>query len=141
MAHPPITTSVSTVQLLEGDVLDWTYHHGAVVDLTAAEEEVTAIDDYLVQAGVRHVRLRIDIRPIRSISRQARALFSSDGISEKYVIALGLVIKGPVSRMIGNFYLNWHRPPHPTRLFNELEPATAWLASQTRDAEGALAPS
>jgi len=106
-----------------------------VVSLEAAEEEVKAIETYLKDCGVQHVRLLIDIRPIRSISRKARALFSSEAISEKFVIALGLVIKGPVSRMIGNFYLNWNQPMHPTRLFNALAPATQWLESQTRESD------
>ncbi len=135
MGAASIETSVSTLQLMDNDVLHWTYHLGSVVTIEAAEEEVSAITEYLETHDIEHVRLLIDIRPIKSISRKARALFASREISERFVIALGLVIKGPVSRMIGNFYLNWNRPFHPTRLFNETRSAAEWLSGQTREAD------
>ena len=42
-------------------------------------------------------------------------------------LKLALVVRTPVSRMLGNAFLKAKRPPFPTRLFTQEEPAIDWL--------------
>lgn len=70
--------------------------------------------------------LLVDIRFIRSISKEARDHFSMKGRTAN-VSAIALLIHSPVSRVIGNFYLGLSKPTVPTRLFTEEEKAKEWL--------------
>jgi hypothetical protein len=70
--------------------------------------------------------LFVDLRKIKSMSKEARDHFSMRGRTAK-VNAIGLLIKSPVSRVIGNFYMLFSKPSTPTKLFTEEKNAIAWL--------------
>ena len=133
VTHQKVTTSVSTASLDSNLVVDWKYKDGAVVTLKEAEEEIDLISPLVTPQGGR---LLIDIRPIRSITRGARELFSSDAVSEMGVIGLALIINSSVSRMIGNVYFHWNKTPHPTKLFNDPDKARAWLLELPNRVQG-----
>lgn len=42
-------------------------------------------------------------------------------------LKLGLLVRTPVSRMLGNAFMAAKRPPFPTKLFTDEESAIAWL--------------
>jgi hypothetical protein len=68
----------------------------------------------------------MDIRPVRSLSREARAYFAS-AESAAVFRATALLVSSPLSRAVGNFFLGLNRPVMPTRLFTSEEEAMAWL--------------
>ena len=68
----------------------------------------------------------IDSRGIKSMSREAREHFSTRGRDSK-TNAFGIVIKSPLSRVIGNFFLGLNKPAVPTRLFDNEHDALVWL--------------
>lgn len=68
----------------------------------------------------------VDTRGIKSISQEAREHFSGHGREAK-ASALGIIIKSPVSRVIGNFFLGVNKPAVPTRLFDNEDDALTWL--------------
>jgi hypothetical protein len=68
----------------------------------------------------------MDIRRVRSLSRDARAFFASAEAAEVFA-ATALLIASPLSRAIGNFFLGLNRPSMPTRLFTSERDALAWL--------------
>lgn len=68
----------------------------------------------------------IDARGIKSMSREAREHFSGNG-REVSTIAFGIIIKSPLSRVIGNFFLGVNKPSVPTRLFDNEQDAVDWL--------------
>lgn len=55
--------------------------------------------------------------------------WASDPSGNKFTIADAFVIQSMAQKMIGNFYLTFHKPVKPTRLFNSLEEALNWLKS------------
>lgn len=55
--------------------------------------------------------------------------WASDPTGNNFTIADAFVIQSMAQKMIGNFYLTFHKPVKPTRLFNSLEDALAWLNS------------
>jgi hypothetical protein len=131
------STSVSTIVVDAAGIVCWTYRKGSVVTLSAAKEEVGVVGSLVDRAlgitaagNTRAVKvpLLVDIRPVKSVARQARVLLGSQEVSERWCVSgLALVIKSPISRMIGNATLAWQRPRHPMRLFNSVEAAKEWL--------------
>jgi len=129
---PEITTSVSSVRIVENNLLHWVYSKDAVVTLKEAEEEVARVGTLVEENALKSTRLLIDIRPLCSIDRAASKLFSSDEVHDRYgVEALGLLIESRVSSVIGNFYMKVRQPKHPTRLFTNEDDARQWLAEFT----------
>jgi hypothetical protein len=70
--------------------------------------------------------IMIDARGIKSMSREAREHFSTHGRDSK-TNSFGIIIKSPLSRVIGNFFLGLNKPAVPTRLFDNENDALEWL--------------
>jgi hypothetical protein len=70
--------------------------------------------------------LLVDLRKIRSISKEARDFFSMNNRESK-VIAFAMVIDSPISRIIGNFFMGLNKPRVPAKLFNNEASAMKWL--------------
>ena len=68
----------------------------------------------------------IDSRGIRSMTRDAREYFSTRG-RDTNTCAFGIVIKSPLSRAVGNFFLGINKPAVPSRLFDNEDNAIEWL--------------
>ncbi len=68
----------------------------------------------------------VDIRKIRSISKEARDHFAMrdrpPGVS-----AIAMLVSSPLSRIIGNFFLGLNKPKVPTKMFTQMEAAEHWL--------------
>ena len=135
-----ISTSVSTAIIDSTGVVRWTYHKGAVVGIDQAKEEIETIGalvDRILGTSAsgnpfeNKVPLLIDIRPIKSVTREARVLLGSDAVSERWCVSgLALVIQSRISQMIGNATLSWQKTKHPLRLFTDVEKAHEWLLRQ-----------
>ena len=70
--------------------------------------------------------LLVDATETKSVAREAREAYAQAGKDGK-VTALALVTGSVVSRIIANFFLNFHKPPIPVKLFNSRGPAKDWL--------------
>jgi hypothetical protein len=68
----------------------------------------------------------VDLREIKSISREARDYFSMKN-HEPQVSAIAMVVRSPLSKVIGNFFLGVNKPVVPTHLFTSAEKAYHWL--------------
>lgn len=53
--------------------------------------------------------------------------WASDPSGNSFTIADAFVINSVAQKLIGNFYLTFHRPIKPTKLFNNLPDAEKWL--------------
>ncbi len=68
----------------------------------------------------------VDIRSIRSISREARAFFA--GVENAEVQkAAALIVSSSISRIVGNFFIGLNKPIVPTKLFTSEVDALNWL--------------
>jgi hypothetical protein len=76
-------------------------------------------------AGQRRPIL-IDLRSIKTQSREVRAYYTGPE-ARKLLLAIGLLIDSPMSRMIGNFFLGFNKMDLPTRLFKSEDEALVWL--------------
>lgn len=68
----------------------------------------------------------VDLRGIKSTTREAREFYGSDDYAQ-VVCAAALVVDSPVSRVIGNFYLGLNKGVYPLKLFTNESHALEWL--------------
>jgi hypothetical protein len=89
-----------------------------VEDATAALEAMAQL------TGGRRSPLLVDMRDTGPQDRATRAEWARRGDLQS---AVALIVGTPLSRMMGNLFINVNRPPTPTRLFDHEAPALAWL--------------
>lgn len=95
----------------------------AEIFLNDAKENTAAIETFYKG---KKFPLLVDIRSIRSISSEAREHFTLKG-RESVVKAYAMVLSSSISRIIGNFFLSFHKPTVPVKLFDNEDKALAWL--------------
>ena len=96
---------------------------GCEMALADAQENVAAIYEV---AGKRRTLVLVDMRGVRSQTREARQYFAGPE-AEAMSIAVALLIGSPVSRVLANFFLRLTRQRVPTALFTDEATASAWL--------------
>jgi hypothetical protein len=95
------------------------------VGLEDAREAIRSIGTI---CGERRKPVLVDIRDIKSMSRDARVYFAGEETA-KFESAVALLLKSPLTRAIGNFFLGLNKTLFPTRLFTDEEEALSWLRS------------
>ncbi len=71
----------------------------------------------------------VDTTQITSITKEARDHFSMKGRKSK-VIAIAIIVKSPLSKIIANFFMGLNKPVVPVKLFNNEAQATDWCKLQ-----------
>jgi hypothetical protein len=94
----------------------------AEVDLECAIENSKAVNSFFTG---KKFPLLIDTRLIRSITREARDHFSVNG-RDTAISCMAFIVKSPVSRVIGNFFMSLNRPAVPAKLFDSETSALEW---------------
>lgn len=102
-----------------------TMNRGAELEGCDARE---ALEATWKVAGEQRTRVLVDMRLVRSETREAQQEFVSD-YSATVCSAVAILIGSPVSRVIGNFFLRLNKHQVPTKLFNDADAAVAWLVS------------
>lgn len=67
-----------------------------------------------------------DLTNVVKMTRECREHFAGP-LHAKVFSKCALIIKSPISRIIGNFFLGANKPLRPTRLFNEVDKGLEWL--------------
>jgi len=93
------------------------------VNLPDAQEAVRAIGTLC--AGRRRP-VFVDMSAIKFMSREARTYFAGPETAE-VESAAALLIRSPLTKAIGNFFMGLNKPLFPTRLFTSEAEALAWL--------------
>jgi hypothetical protein len=88
------------------------------------EDAAAATEAMARLTGGRRRPLLVNTRDSGPLDRPARTEFTS---RVDLVSAVALVVGAPLSRMMGNFFLNVSRPEYPVRLFDDEASALAWL--------------
>lgn len=79
-------------------------------------------------AGMNELYLLCDIRKLKKTDNDARYV-----LPPPHTKRLAILVKSPVSRMLGNAYLGFGAPACPTRLFTQERLAIDWLVSEMHD--------
>lgn len=96
---------------------------GSEVKLEHAQENSIVVNSFYVDTKYP---LLIDARGIKSMTREARTFFTTNG-RKTNTLAFAIIIDSSVSKAVGNFFLGISKPNVPTKLFlNEVD-ALEWL--------------
>ena len=95
----------------------------AVISLKEAIENSEAVSSFYKD---RKFPLLIDARNVKYMEREARKHFSTNGRDTK-ITCFAVMVKSPLSRMIGNFFMGLNKPNMPARLFDNEADAINWL--------------
>lgn len=99
---------------------------GSEILLQDAKDNTAAVIE--VSGGIV-LPLLVDLREIKSITKEARDHFSMRG-RKPNVSAVAMLIRSPVSRVIGNFFISFNNPVVPTRLFSMEKSAIEWVKNE-----------
>lgn len=99
----------------------------AIVNLQDAQENSCSVKE--ISEGTIYPLL-VNLMEINSISKEARDHFSMQNRTPG-VSAIAMLIRSPVSRIIGNFFLGMNRSVVPTKLFTDESEAVSWLKQVT----------
>lgn len=101
---------------------------GSEIQLQDAKDNTAAV--IKISDGINYPIL-VDLREIKSISKAARDHFSMRGRTPN-VSAVAMLVKSPVSRIIGNFFIGFNQPVVPTRIFSGEKTAIEWVKNQVQ---------
>jgi hypothetical protein len=102
-----------------------------VLQDTEVEEE-DARENYLAckkLAGEKKMAILIDSRVRTTATKEARD-FSASPLVSHTVIARAILTNSMAVKLLGNFYIRFHKPISPTQLFIEEKEAIQWLQTQ-----------
>jgi hypothetical protein len=103
--------------------LEWS--DGARISLDDAREATSALESL---TGGAPTGLLVNSRSAASVDRSVRMEFVR---RVNLVSAVALVVTTPLSRLMGNFFIAVNSPTAPTRLFDDVQSALAWLETVT----------
>ena len=118
------TAAASVVSAYDG-IVEIRWKDGVIVGLAEIEDVLDA------QARVmgERVAVLVDARPVRTMTRAAQSRSANHPINDS-TVAVGILVDGPVSVVLGNFFIRLTRPSYSTKLFRHEEPARAWLRAR-----------
>jgi hypothetical protein len=120
------STRICSFRLEPDGYVRATMHDGVTFELADAMEAVAVTWQV---AGERPRGVLVDMRGLRSQSREAREYFVSDEAARR-MTAVALLVGSPVSRIVGSFFLRMGTHRVPTRLFSDETAAERWLMEQ-----------
>jgi hypothetical protein len=98
-------------------------HNTAVVAPVDFDE---VLEKHRELAKSRRVPVLVDARLVSSMSHAARSAAASSEVAA-LTSRVGILVNGPVSTIIGNFFIRVSHPLVPTRLFTDRFEAEEWL--------------
>lgn len=121
--HNAIESSVFWTWMGEDGICRTKAKPGAEISAPHAMENTLAVTSFYI---TKKFPLLVDARDVRSISKEARRHFAINGRDTK-VTSFAIMVKSPLSRVIGNFFMGLNRPGVPARLFDSEAQAVEWL--------------
>jgi hypothetical protein len=68
----------------------------------------------------------IDASPLKSVESEARKFLAGEETT-RCTLACAFLVQSTPSRIIGNFFIRFNKPPFPCRLFKSENEALQWL--------------
>ena len=119
-----LVTRTERIWLGDDEIIRAVIHPGLVTTLEDAQENVRGFAT--VGGGTKRYAV-IDMRAhAASATREAREYYAGPE-NAKAVLAVGLLVRSSISRLMGNFFLGINKTIFPLKLFSEPEQALAWL--------------
>jgi hypothetical protein len=117
-----IETSAQTMWL-DGEGIIQAISKPTDLTLDDAREAITKLADLF---GAERHPIVVDLTGLKSMSRDARKYFAGPDTA-KVQSAAALIIRSPMAKAIGNFFMGFDRALIPTRLCTSHEEALQWI--------------
>ncbi len=130
-----IKTEIAELSYLEEDIFYTKLHEGAEINLENANANFLTAKQ--ITQGRRYAALSDGIANV-TITKEAMEFGASKEANE-FLIAHAIVVTSLANRLIGNFIIKFHKPPAPTKLFNNQEDALIWLRAMLKKEKKAAA--
>jgi hypothetical protein len=98
-------------------------------------DDAKEVVDHLLEIharGDRKLRVTVDMRAVRSLSRDARLHYQTPALAA-VTAATAMVIDSGLSRVIGNFVIGLNRSDMLIKLFTDEQEARSWLEALPDD--------
>jgi len=118
-----IETTTAYLSMHPDGILVFRYKDGVTEILESARENKEASERLVGDRGP--VPLLIDFARAKGQTAEAREYYTSKAVPSR--IRVALLIRSPVSRVLGNVYMGLTKNPVPTKLFTSEEKAVRWL--------------
>ncbi|MBA2612450.1 MAG: hypothetical protein H0U95_10790 [Bacteroidetes bacterium] len=129
----------NVISLAKSDVI---LYDNYLVRIIIIENSQVEVEDILqVQAAKKqllgdHEHVVIFRTPkYGNISKEARELSASIAVN-KNAIAKAIIVKSISAKLIGSVFINFHKPPVPTKMFKDEDEAEKWLREMQAKAAG-----
>lgn len=110
------------------DGLSWiTFEQGAQITGADAAQLLEFAKKTYVDA--EYFRVLIDLRSNPVISKEARD-FAASGELQSIISAFAILAGDLSMKLVGNFFIHFHKPGQPTRIFSDEDEARKWLLMQ-----------
>ncbi len=104
----------------------WGELFGNLTTEELAKENIDAQERVRDSLGKAKTRVLVDMRATTEISKEARDYLANERTASVQR-ATALLVRSPVSRVIGNFFMGLNKPISPTRMFTDTAAAIEWL--------------
>ncbi|MBL4710589.1 MAG: hypothetical protein JKY48_19350 [Flavobacteriales bacterium] len=122
-----VFTSVGKVEKFDSDLIVVTYNDNVSINLVEAIEIDMICFDLSNQ---KNTFLITDVRNIHSnMSNEAQNFFSKKGKLLPYIKGLVILLNNLPIRLIARFYIQFHKPIYPTKIYATKEEAFKWFKS------------
>lgn len=71
--------------------------------------------------------LLVHAESVASAEYEAQQFASREDVAA-LVTGMGIIVKSAFTRAMAELFMRFHRPPYPTRVFTDEQPAIEWLA-------------
>jgi hypothetical protein len=121
-----LSTKCAKFSLIEEGILHIELIENTEIDLK--ESKLMQRTSLEITEGKKFVAL-IDARAEVIISKESRE-WGSTPEAQKNMLAQAIVVNTLANKLIGNFIIQFHKPPAKTRLFSDERSALRWLKEQ-----------
>lgn len=119
---------------LEFPIFKATFKPGVQIEYQNVDEAFSAYNN--IGRGQKSIIL-IDLSGIRQVDLLSRRAMVESRFEDR-IQAAGVIVRDPISRMLGNFILGINRPRIPVKLFTNEPDALVWARSQKENSEELL---
>ncbi len=119
-----VTTKVAELTIDGDGIIHMTFFKNVKVNLEEAKNILIARKEFPMEDGMQ--RMLVDMRNTPQPEREAREYAKAEEVIN-VTRGMALLVDGPMSKLLGNFFLGFNKGGFPTKLFTDTKEAKTWL--------------